>query len=82
VIVNPDELGATRDDVVERLERNDIITRKYFHPLVCNYPQYIQFKTKDLPVAEKIAGNVLCLPLFHDIEELDIHKVVNVLINL
>jgi len=76
VIINPEEFGATRDELSNYLKNKNIFTRKYFHPLITDYPEFNIFKTSDLSVARKIADNVLCLPLFHDITLDEITAVV------
>lgn len=74
VIIDPDQFGATRDEVAAYLETKNIFARKYFHPLVSDLPEFDMYKKSDMAVAKKIADNVLCLPLCHDlsIEEIEI----------
>lgn len=79
VLINPDEFGATRDDVMAFLESKNIFARKYFHPLVSDFKEFSQFKRTELQTATQVAENILCLPLFHDIIENEISKVVDCL---
>ncbi|MCD4745724.1 MAG: DegT/DnrJ/EryC1/StrS family aminotransferase [Bacteroidales bacterium] len=67
VIINSEEFGASRDELLFNLKSKNIFARKYFHPLITDYPEFNIYKTSDLPIARKIADNVICLPLFHDI---------------
>lgn len=67
VIINPEEVGASRDELLFHLKSKNIFARKYFHPLITDYPEFNIYKTSDLSIAREIADNVLCLPLFHDI---------------
>lgn len=67
IIINPEEFGASRDELLFHLKSKNIFARKYFHPLITDYPEFNIYKTSDLSVARKISDNVLCLPLFHDI---------------
>lgn len=76
IIINPERFGAERDELYMHLKKANIFTRKYFSPLVCDYPEFSMFKTRDLPVAQKIANNILCLPLYHDISPGQIEMVV------
>jgi len=75
--IHPDHFGASRDEVAAHLEKKNIVARKYFYPLVSDFPEFRIFKTKNLPVAEEIANQVLCLPLFHDITLEEISFVVD-----
>jgi dTDP-4-amino-4,6-dideoxygalactose transaminase len=77
VLINPEEFGADRDELYDHLKVNNIVTRKYFYPLVSDFPEFEMYKTVDLPVARKVSGNILCLPLFHDIAEEQITRVVH-----
>lgn len=79
VLINPEEFEMTRDGIASYLEDHQISVKKYFHPLISEYNQFSKYKTKDLPVAAKMAENVLCLPLFHDITREEIHRVVDLI---
>jgi len=77
VIINTEEFGASRDELAAYLEGEKIFTRKYFYPLVSDFPEFSIYKTRDLPVAEKIAVSILCLPLFPDITSDEIAAVAD-----
>ena len=77
VLIDPAEFGAGRDELHDYLKKKNIVTRKYFFPLVSNSPEFNMYKTAGLPVAEKIANSILCLPLFHDISDDQIEAVVH-----
>lgn len=76
VIINTEEFGASRDEVVAYLEGQKIFTRKYFYPLVSDFPEFSFYRTTDLSVAKRIADQIICLPLFHDISSDEITAVV------
>lgn len=67
VIINPEEFGATRDNVCIYLAKRNISTRKYFYPLISDFTEFSKYKTNELPISERIADNIICLPLFHGI---------------
>ena len=77
VIINPEVSGISRDGLFHHLQRMNIFTRKYFYPLIPDYKEFNGYKSGDLSIARKIADNVLCLPLFHDITLAEITAVVN-----
>ena len=59
----------TRDEIFERLEKNNIIARKYFYPLINDFQCYKgDYSSKDTPMARYIADRVLTLPLYADLE--------------
>lgn len=80
IVVVDDELGYSRDDVFERLKREQIYARKYFYPLTYQAECYNkQFKTVKTPVAEKISKQVLVLPLATDMTEEEVENITNII---
>ncbi len=79
IIINKDQFGITRDELFLYLKNRNISTRKYFYPLISDYPEFSAFKSKNLFVAKKMADNVLCLPLYHDISMNEIKKVTEII---
>jgi dTDP-4-amino-4,6-dideoxygalactose transaminase len=70
--INPDLFGLNRDELSQRLFDKNIVTKKYFYPPVHRQRFYsndgMQFD-KDLPETNRIAQNVLSLPLWSDMDE-------------
>jgi dTDP-4-amino-4,6-dideoxygalactose transaminase len=67
ILVDAQIYGRTRDDLYEKLKYRNIYGRRYFYPLISQFPTYRSLPSahKDnLPVAEKVADGVLCLPIF------------------
>jgi dTDP-4-amino-4,6-dideoxygalactose transaminase len=65
IFIDATLFGMTRDAVHAALKACNIITRKYFHPLCSHYPIYAELpsaRPELLPVAERAASQVLCLP--------------------
>jgi dTDP-4-amino-4,6-dideoxygalactose transaminase len=75
VVIDPGAFGRSRDRLAERLLKENIVTRCYFSPLVTAYPEFLAYRNGALPVAEKMAERVLCLPLFHDITDAEVTRV-------
>lgn len=72
------EYGLSRDLLFNKLRECNIFTRKYFYPLCSDYKPYRYFissKPKNLPVANEIAGKVLCLPFYGSMLEAEIDAV-------
>ena len=72
ILVDPDLYGMSRDAVHAVLKRCNIFSRKYFYPLCSTYPCYSALpsaRPENLPVAHRVAGRVLCLPLYGALEE-------------
>jgi len=67
VLIDPSGYGLDRDTVYGLLKKFNVNTRKYFHPLVSQAPSYAALPSAQpgaLPVAERVARQVLCLPIY------------------
>jgi len=67
-----DELlyGESRDALYDRLKRDNIYGRRYFYPLISQFPTYrglSSSKPDNLPIATKKADQVICLPIYPDL---------------
>lgn len=63
ILINEDEYGMSRDLLFLKLKDYNVLARKYFFPLITEMKIYKIFKKTSLPVAEKVAKEVMCLPL-------------------
>ena len=80
IFVEPD-YPLTRDELYEKLKANDIFGRRYFYPLVSDFPMYkdLQTATKEnLPVAHTLAEQVICLPMYAELSETIINKIAGI----
>jgi dTDP-4-amino-4,6-dideoxygalactose transaminase len=77
VFVNEKEYGISRDELYEYLGKNLYHGRRYFYPLISQFPSYRGLSSahaNNLPVAEKIAREVICLPLYPDLKLTDVDE--------
>jgi dTDP-4-amino-4,6-dideoxygalactose transaminase len=68
-----------RDELNLALKEHGIYSRKYFYPLISNISMYsnIQSAGKEkLSIANKIADEVLCLPLYGSLGLEDIDRII------
>jgi dTDP-4-amino-4,6-dideoxygalactose transaminase len=71
-----------RDELYQELRDNHIYARRYFFPLISNMPMYRGLDSAaktNLPIATRIADQVLCLPIFPDLSKADQEKVVAII---
>jgi len=71
IFVNEKEYGKNRDELYESFKKNNIFGRRYFYPLISNFSTYKGLdsaRPANLPVAEKIAEQVICLPIYPDLD--------------
>ncbi|GAB0148083.1 MULTISPECIES: DegT/DnrJ/EryC1/StrS family aminotransferase [Marichromatium] len=71
-----------RDALYQRFKARDIHARRYFYPLISAFPMYRGLPSAQpdlLPNAVRAAEQVLCLPLYPDLEAEDQARVIAVL---
>jgi dTDP-4-amino-4,6-dideoxygalactose transaminase len=69
--IDQQEFGVSRDTVQTTLQAYNVMTRKYFFPLCSDYPcyQHLPSAHRDhLPVASRVVNEVLCLPMYGQLE--------------
>ncbi|MDD3723973.1 MAG: DegT/DnrJ/EryC1/StrS family aminotransferase [Bacteroidales bacterium] len=82
IFVNEIEYGMSRDALYEKMKQNNIYGRRYFYPLISEFSMYKGLESsshKNLPVAHKIANEVICLPIYSELEIKEIKEIVNIL---
>lgn len=71
-----------RDGLYQKLREHNILARRYFYPLISDFPMYRGLASADptrLPVARNIASQVLCLPIFPALHDEDFDTVVRII---
>lgn len=71
---------AARDELYERLKAEDIYSRKYFYPLVTDFDCYKGRFSADTPVAARAADSVLTLPIYPELSNEDVDRVLGVIL--
>ncbi len=82
IFVDADRLGIGRDELYQVLKENNIWGRRYFYPLISEFPVYRGLPSadgKNLPVALRASRRVICLPLYPDMEPDDVYRVTRTL---
>ena len=75
-VILHDAFGKTRDQIIDFLKSGGIFARKYFYPLTNSFSCFHgRFPSGNTPVAEDIAGRVICLPLYADLTTKEIDTV-------
>ena len=71
IVVDKEEYGMDRDALYEELKRHNVFGRRYFYPLISQFPTYSALESArpgKLSVAERVTEQVLCLPIYPDLE--------------
>ena len=76
-----DNYKYTRDEIFDKLGKENIIARKYFYPLINDFECYRdKYSSKETPVAKYISNRVLCLPLYADLELEVVDKICDIIL--
>ncbi len=77
--------GMDRDQLYQELKKENIYTRRYFYPLISNLPSYSGLPSaakSNLPIANAISQQVLCLPLYPDLEKHEVDRICSLIKSL
>jgi dTDP-4-amino-4,6-dideoxygalactose transaminase len=80
--INEKEFGISRDKVYQQFKEYNVFTRKYFYPLCSEYQHYRQLQSSgnaNLPIAQKIGKEILCMPMHEGLSKKDIRNICNIL---
>jgi len=72
----------SRDGLYQELKDNGIHPRRYFYPLISDFPMYRGLPSAhrdNLPVATATAQKILCLPIYPGLDPEAIQKVVRLI---
>lgn len=72
----------TRDNLYQKLKEQGIFSRRYFYPLISDFPMYRSMQSaqhNNLPVAVDAASKVLCLPIYPGLKSEELERVINII---
>ena len=82
ILVNKD-YRLSRDALYARLRDNGIFARRYFYPLISDFPMYRHLPSathSNLEVAHRVASEVLCLPIYPTLAGEDVERICNLIV--
>ena len=80
IFVDEELYGISRDALYEKMKANNLLCRRYFYPLITDFEPYKDIPSANpanIPVANKIANQVICLPMHHALSEEDVKRVID-----
>ena len=83
VFVNAEEYGMTRDDLYFKMKKQGVLGRRYFYPLISTFSTYKGLPSaspENLPVATRIANEVICLPMHHELSNEDLSRILDLIV--
>ena len=76
------EYPLSRDALYQKLKDNNIYARRYFYPLISDFPMYRGMPSahrKNLPVAAAASQKVLCLPIYPELPLQALQRIMQLL---
>lgn len=74
----------TRDGLYQKMKDRNIFARRYFYPLISEFPMYKNFnsaESSNLPIAKDASEKVLCLPIYPGLNEQEIRQITTLIKN-
>ena len=71
IFIEKEQYHISRDALYEKLKEHEIYGRRYFYPIISQFPTYRGLESAlpgRLSVAEKITEQVICLPLYPELQ--------------
>lgn len=81
IFIDEKKYRVSRDELYFKMKEQNILGRRYFYPLISSFSTYRGLessKPENLPSACKLANQVICLPIHHELNESDVQKVIDV----
>lgn len=82
VFVDAAAYGMTRDELYFKMKEHGVLGRRYFYPLITDFSTSRGLESarpENLPVATRIADSVICLPMYHDLTDGDVDRVIGLI---
>lgn len=79
-----DDFPIGRDALYQLMRKQDILVRRYFHPLISEFPMYRGLPSAtpgNLPVAHATARRVLCLPIHPELPPAEVDQVCDLILS-
>jgi dTDP-4-amino-4,6-dideoxygalactose transaminase len=76
------EYPLSRDELNDKLRQYGIFPRRYFYPLISEFPMYRGLPSaamSNLPIAREVAAQVLCLPIYPDLDNESVSRIASII---
>lgn len=82
IFVDAEQYGMTRDELYFKMKEHNVFGRRYFYPLISTFSTYRGLdsaRPENLPVATRIAEQVICLPMYYGLQETDTDRILSII---
>lgn len=84
IFIDAEKYGITRDELYFRMKEQNVLSRRYFYPLISEFSAYRGLESarpENLPIAHKVAESVICLPMYYNLKDEDVDFVIKLIRN-
>ena len=78
-ILIEEDYPLSRDELYEKFKSINIFVRRYFYPLISDFPMYRGLPSSNkanIPVADSVSQRVLCLPIYPALELAQVEQII------
>jgi dTDP-4-amino-4,6-dideoxygalactose transaminase len=82
ILIDKEKYGKSRDEVYEMLKEHNVFGRRYFYPLISQFPIYKGLESSQpgkMKIAENITEQVICLPIYPELDSDNINKICGII---
>lgn len=82
IFVDAEQYGMTRDELYFKMKEHNVLGRRYFYPLISSFSTYRGLESarpENLPVATRIAEQVICLPMYYGLTYGDVERIIKLI---
>ena len=82
-ILVEEDYPLSRDELYQNLKDKNIFSRRYFYPLITDFPMYRGMPSahkENLPMATIAAQKILCLPIYPKLTDSDLNRIISIII--
>ena len=82
IFINAEEYGMTRDELYFKMKEHNVFGRRYFYPLISTFSTYRGLDSANpdnLPIANQMCNNVICLPMHHALSENEVEYILQII---
>ncbi len=75
------EFGMSRDELYRTLRGQNVMARRYFYPLVCDYSCYAHVAVTDpLTIAREVSSQILTLPTYFELNLETVNRICDMIV--
>lgn len=82
IFIDAEQYGMSRDALYAKLKEHNILGRRYFYPLISTFSTYRGLPSaapENLPNATRIANEVICLPMHHELNQEELNLIISLI---